>query len=300
MSDLRQLRYFLTLADCLNYTRAAEQLNITQPPLSRQIAALEKNLGVRLFERHHHGVSLTHAGESFQKDASAVIKAYEQACRNARQTQSGEKGALSVGFMMHAAYSTIPGLTRNMTQQYPDIKLHLHETTPGALLSDITDGNYDVGLVFNPGPMTALNRLVLWQEKVCLAIHASHPLAQKTCITPADLHQQPLIAPPYSAVPILRDIIERYFQQHHIEAYFRLETQLQQTIISFVAEDLGMAIVPESVRKMDYSQVVYRPLVDSPTIEQVLIWRADNKNPALRLFLQQAEGLFGNNRGKLA
>lgn len=293
MSDLRQLRYFLTLAECLNYSRAAERLSITQPPLSRQIATLEKKLSVQLFERHHQGVSLTPAGESFRKDATAIVNAYEQACRNARQAQSGENGALSVGFMMHAAWSTIPGLTRTMTNEYPGVKLHLQEATPGSLVDDIVDGRYDVGLVFNPGPVQALGSLTLWREKLCLAVNANHPLATKPTLVPRDLHKEPLIATPYAVAPMLRNAIDRYFQDNHIEAYFRLETQLQQTIVSFVAEALGIAMVPESVQKLTNPNVVYRPLEASPTVEQVLIWREDNKNPALATFLRTAQQLYG-------
>ena len=295
MSDLRQLRYFLTLAECLNYSRAAERLNITQPPLSRQIATLEKKLNVRLFDRHHLGVSLTHSGTIFQKDAAAIVKAYDQACRNARFAATGENGELSVGFMMHAAYSTIPGLTRGMTHNHPGVKLHLHEATPGSLVDDIIDGRYDVGLVFNPGEVNALQSLALWREKLCLAVNARHPLARKQIIVPRDLHKEPLIATPYPVAPMLRNAIDRYFQDNHVEAYYRLETQLQQTIISFVAEELGIALVPESVQKLNYADVVYRQLEKSPTIEQALIWRGDNKNPALAVFLETAQRLYSIN-----
>lgn len=123
MNDFRQLRYFITLADTLNFGKAAEKLNITQPPLSRQISALEAMLGVRLFNRHHHGVSLTEAGRTFYADATTVVTAYHQACRNARLAESGEKGVLDVGFMMHAAYSTLPEMTRRMMTSYPEVTL---------------------------------------------------------------------------------------------------------------------------------------------------------------------------------
>lgn len=299
MSDLRHLRYFITLAECLNFSRAAEKLNITQPPLTRQIATLEKMLNVRLFERHHQGVSLTYAGETFLKDATAVINAWEQACRNARMTASGENGTLSVGFMMHAAYSTIPGLTRRMVNDYPAVQLYLHEATPGTLVNDVFNGQYDVGLVFNPGAIKYLDSMPLWHEPLCLALHYLHPLAKKQHIIPDDLHKIPLIATPYNVAPMLRNTIERYFMDHYVEPYFCLETQLQQTIISLVGEGLGVAIVPESVRKLSYADVVYLPLKNSPTIEQVLIWREDNKNPTLSSFLKAAQQLYCSKRRNL-
>ncbi|MFK3704307.1 DNA-binding transcriptional LysR family regulator [Raoultella sp. BIGb0138] len=294
MSDLRQLRYFVTLAETLNYGRAAAQLNITQPPLSRQIAALEKRLGVRLFARHHYGVSLTEAGKSFHDDAQAVIEAYQQACRNARLTAIGEKGTLSIGFMMHAAYSTIPELTRQMLTAYPDVKLLLHEATPGVLVKAVLDGAYDAGLVFQTGKINSLNNIILHQEKLCLAVNQQHPLAQRERIIAEDLRNEPLIVTPHAAAPVLREMIDIFLLKQGVEPYYRLETQLQQTIISFVAEGLGSALVPESVKKLNYAGVMYRPVEESPVIEQALIWRKDNKNPVLTSFTQTAARIFND------
>lgn len=289
MSDFRQLSYFITLAECLNYGRAAQKLNITQPPLSRQIASLEEMLGVKLFERHHYGVSLTEAGKSFYQDSKAVISAYELACRNARQMASGKTGKLSLGFMMHAAYSTIPELTRLIVTEYPDLQLKLQEVTPGTLVNAVLEGDYDVGLVFNPGPVRFLHSLMLRREKLCLAVHKSHPLAQEKLVHPAKLAHQPLIVTPHGVAPVLRELIDLFLRQHGVEPYYRFETQLQQTIVSLVAEDLGVALVPESVKKLHYAEVAYIAIEHSPAIEQVLIWHTENNNPALVSFSKVAQ-----------
>lgn len=294
MTDLRQLRYFLTLSETLNYGRAAERLNITQPPLSRQIAGLEKMLGVKLFNRHHHGVSLTAAGQAFQQEAKTVMAAYGQACRNARLAGCGEKGSLSVGFMMHAAYSTLPDLTRRMVTAFPDVKLLLHEVTPGTLVKDVLDGIYDTGVVFHPGSVHGLEYLTLRHERLCLAVNSQHPLARKRVIGAADFQDEPLIVTPHAAAPVLRDMIDLFLRHQGIEPYYRLETQLQQTIVSLVAEGLGMALVPESVKKLSYAGVKYKEVAMSPGIEQVLIWRKGNTNPALALFVKLARHIFEN------
>src|SRR5215470_1325213 len=104
MIDIRQLRYFVAVAETLHFGRAAERLHVTQPPLSRQIALLEKELGVRLIERHSRRARLTHAGERFLADGRAALVAFDRACRNARLAQAGELGEISIGFTMHAAY----------------------------------------------------------------------------------------------------------------------------------------------------------------------------------------------------
>lgn len=288
MSDFRQLYYFTTLAEHLNYGRAAKALNITQPPLSRQIASLEDMLGAKLFERHHNGASLTEAGELFYADARAIISAYELACRNVRQIAAGEKGKLSVGFMMHAAYSTIPQLTKCVITDYPDLHLILQEVTPATLVDAILDGKYDVGLVFNPGPVRFLKSLTIGCERLCLAVSKTHWMAKEKTINAAQLRKEPLIATPHSVAPVLREMIDLFLRQHGVEPYYRLETQLQQTIISLVAEGLGVALVPESVKKINYAGVAYIEVEQSPAIEQVLLWHKDNSNTALACFIRLA------------
>ncbi|MEJ2824235.1 LysR family transcriptional regulator [Klebsiella pneumoniae] len=291
MSDFRQLNYFLTLAECLNYGKAAKALNISQPPLSRQIASLEEKLGVKLFNRHHYGVSLTEVGKMFYTDTRAVVSAYELACRNVQKMAAGEKGQLSVGFMMHAAYSTIPELTRRVVTDFPDLQLTLQEVTPGALVSAVLDGDYDVGLVFNPGPARFLESLPLHREKLCLIVNSKHRLGVKKSINASELQSEPLIATPHAVAPVLRETIDLFLRQQGVAPCYRLETQLQQTIVSLVAEGLGIALVPESVKKLNYEGIEYLELEQSPTIEQVLIWHKDNSNPALALFKQLAKAL---------
>lgn len=291
MSDFRQLHYFITLAEYLNYGKAAKALNITQPPLSRQIASLEEMLGAKLFERHHFGVTLTKAGETFYADTRAIISAYELACRNVRQMAAGEKGKLSLGFMMHAAYSTIPELTRRMVTEFPDLQLTLQEVTPGTLVDAVLEGQYDVGLVFNPGPVRDLMSLTLRREKLCLAVNKSHRFAAEKSINAHYLRDEPLIATPHAVAPVLRDMIDLFLRQQGVEPYYRLETQLQQTIVSLVDEGLGVALVPESVKKLHFAGVEYIEIENSPVIEQVLIWHAKNNNPAITSFKTIAQSV---------
>ncbi|WP_437887961.1 LysR family transcriptional regulator [Phytobacter sp. V91] len=300
MADFRQLHYFITLAETRNFGRAAGLLNITQPPLSRQIAALEERLGVTLFERHHLGVTLTLAGEGFYQDAKAIISAYQQACRNAQQTAKGERGTLSVGFMMHAAWTTIPELTRRMVTDYPQVKLLLHEATPGVLLQAVLDGEYDAGVTFQSNETVRVNSLPLRQERLCLAVNRHHPLAGRQQIVAADLRNEPLIVTPQAVAPVLRETIDIFLRSNGVEPYYRLETHLQQTIVSFVAEGLGSALVPESVKKLNYADVEYRAIAQSPTIVQVLVWRKDNHNPALASFVSLTQALLSEGNTGIA
>lgn len=287
MVDIRHMRSFIAVAETLHFGRAAERLHISQPPLSRQIAALEKELGVRLLERHSRHAALTPAGRRFLEDARAVVASFDQACRNARLAQRGELGELSIGFMMHAAYTVLPGLTRRFLEAYPDVRVELREVLPGLLPDAVLTGRFDTGILFDPGPLAGLSMHRIHQERLCVAIPAGHRLAGHAIIAASLLEGEPLIAVPTETAPMLREAIVRHFHAAGLEPVFRLETQLQQTIISLVAESLGIALVPESMSRLGRTGVVFRDLEDAPTIGHAVIWRPGNLNPALGPFLAQ-------------
>lgn len=288
MIDIRQLRYFVTLAETLHFGRAAERLHVTQPPLSRQVAALEKDLGVRLFDRHSRKVRLTHAGKRFLADSRAVLVAFDEACRNVRLAEAGELGELTVGFMMHAAYGSVPLLTQRFVSARPQVRLHLREILPSEIPAKVLNGELDAGIAFSPEPVRGLASAVMHREPLCLALPAGHSLCVETLITPDMLAREPILASPAAITPSLRKAILGFFARAGTEPEIRLETQLQQTIVSLVAEGIGLALVPASLDRLRMGGVEFRPLEQAPTIEQVLVWRPANLNPALPHFLAAA------------
>lgn len=288
MIDIRQMRYFVVLAETLHFGRAAERLHLSQPPLSRQIAALEKDLGVRLLQRDSRHAALTPAGQRFLEDARAVLASFDQACRNARLADRGELGELSVGFMMHAAYTVLPGLARRYMAAYPQVRLTLREVLPNSLVDDVLGGQFDAGIMFFPGPVRGLETRGIHREKLCLAVHPSHRLAGEPLVGAGDLAGEPLIATPAEVAPMLREAIAAYCRAGGFIPTIRLETQLQQTIVTLVAERLGIALVPESLRKLGLANVTFRELEDAPDVEHVIAWRPGNLNPTLGPFLEAA------------
>lgn len=289
MIDVRQMRCFVTLAETLHFGRAAERLHLTQPPLSRQIAALEKALGVRLLDRSSRRVALTHAGRQFLADSRAVLASFDQACRNATLAERGDLGELSLGFMMHAAYTVLPKLTRRYMAAHPQVHVILREVVPSALADAVLTARFDAALMFNPGPLPGLAAHPVHREPLCLAAPADHPLAAgRGAVAARDLAGCPLIAAPAEVAPMLRAAIVGYCRAQGVEPTVRLETQLQQTIVSLVAEGIGIALVPRSLRKLGIAGVVFRDLEDAPDVEHAVVWRPGNLNPALRPFLAEA------------
>ncbi|HVJ51906.1 MAG TPA: LysR family transcriptional regulator [Aliidongia sp.] len=283
------MRYFVALAETLHFGRAAERLHLSQPPLSRQIAALEKSLGVRLLDRDSRHVRLTQAGERFLRDAREVLGLFDQACRNARLAEQGEVGELALGFMMYAAHTIVPSLARRFMIAFPRVELRLREVVPDWLLQDLVQGRLDAGIIFPPDPQPGLETRRIYREALCVALPASHPLARRDVIRRADLDGLPLILTPTETASALREVIRQYCRAGGFLPTIRLEVPLQLTIVSLVAEEIGIGIVPESMSRIGIGNVLFRPLEAAPTIDHVLAWRSANSNPALRGFLAMVE-----------
>ena len=288
MIDVRQLRYFVAVAEALHFGRAAERLHISQPPLSRQIAALEADLGVRLMVRNARQVRLTPAGQRFLEDARAVLAAFEEACRNAQRVDRGELGELAVGFMMHAAYTVLPPLVRRYVNAYPDVRLELREVAPGPLVEDLLAGRFDAGILFHPGEVRGLAMHEIYRETLHLALRPEHPLARRKRITVEDLEGEPLIAAPRETAPPLHAAINDWCRSAGFEPTVRLEAQLQQTILRLVAEGLGVAMLPASVGQLGLGEVALREVEGAPSLAHVVAWRTGNLNPALTPLLREA------------
>ncbi len=303
MIDIRQMRYFVVLAETLHFGRAAERLHLSQPPLSRQIAALEKELGVRLAGTSFApcDVDPLPADAFWRTRARCWPRSTRPAAMRGWLT-AANWGELSVGFMMHAAYTVLPALVRRYMASHPQVHIELREVIPGSLAEAVLAGRFDAGIMFNPGPIRGLETRRIHREPLCLAVHFEHPLAGHAVVGAVDLGGEPLIAAPTEVSPMLREAIVGYCRSGGFEPTFKLETQLQQTIVSLVAENVGIALVPQSMRKLGIAGVAFRDLSDAPVIEHVVAWRSGNLNPALPPFLVEAgsgQGAGGGSDGRL-
>ncbi|MCC3446464.1 MAG: LysR family transcriptional regulator [Microcoleus sp. PH2017_25_DOB_D_A] len=289
--ELRHLRYFIAVAEELNFTRAAERLHMAQPPLSQQIQHLEAELGFQLFRRTKRTVVLTEAGQVFFEESQKILLQVDRAIQLGKQTSRGELGQLTVGFVSSAAHNVVPAILQAFRTRCPAVKLELHELTTNEQLQRLRFGRIDIGFVRPPIEEDGINSEIVFREPLIVALPETHYLADRAVVELRELSAEPFILFPRSLAPGLYDPIVSLCLQEGFSPIAGQEAIQMQTIISLVAAEMGVAIVPASMQNFQRTGVVYKHLQEpSPIVSIALIWR-DNPTPAVQRFLQTARDL---------
>ncbi|WP_317202832.1 LysR family transcriptional regulator [Janthinobacterium sp.] len=288
--ELRQLRYFVAVAEELHFGRAAKRLHMTQPPLSQTILALEEMLGAALFLRNRREVNLSPAGLALLPEARRLLAQAQLLPELVRRAAGGEAGSLALAFVSSADYSVLPPFLRAYRGAYPQVRISLREATSDLQLDDLLHGRIDAGLLIAPLPDRArldIDYLAVLAEPLILAAPAGLAALDGTApVRLRDLPALPLIIFPRAIAPALHDTILGVFRVAGITPAIGQEAIQMQTIVSLVSAGMGIALVPQSVSKLMRPGVEYRALAD-PTalVETGLAWRRDNDSPVLRGFL---------------
>ncbi len=288
MFELAQLRAFVVVATELNFGRAARRLNITQPPLSRQIQALERELDVKLLTRTTRSVALTPGGHAFLAEAQAILRRSEAATVAARRAAQATTGALSVGFVGATTYGFLPRLAALAAAEQPGLQLTLHEMDSAAQVEAVELGRLDVGFVRPVSEIARVRSALAEAEPLALALPASHPLASRRRPEPSQLSGAPMIL--YSPeARHLHSVIEPALAARSIRPLVVQRLMHAQAILSLVGAGLGLAIVPASARNACFDNVTFRPIDLGPARAELhAIWSEDNPNPALAGFRELA------------
>lgn len=267
--DLRQLRYFTTIAETLNFHRAAERLNMCQPPLTVAIRKLEDELGAALFERDPRGVRLTAAGLAALGPARAALGAAEQVREAARQGAQGLRGRLVVGFI-GSAVGLLPRIVSPFRAAFPEVELVLEEMNSVEIVRAIRAYKTDVGLVRLPlvdGAGMAVD--VMERDALVAALPPGLPAPRRDRLALADLSEQPFII--YGAVSVLNAVIRLNCQRAGFVPKVAQEAVQVQTILSLVQAGLGVALVPARAARLAPDGVRLVPLADPIDIEMGIV-----------------------------
>ncbi|WP_345813167.1 LysR family transcriptional regulator [Paraburkholderia sp. PREW-6R] len=299
--DLRQLRYFVTVAEEKHFGRAATRLSMTQPPLSQAIKALEETLGVELFARTKRSVELTLVGADLLPEVQRLLAAAEALRPLAQSLARGETGVLSLAFVSTADYGLLPLLLRDFGARYPRVRLELTEATSDVQMDELMAGRIDAGLVIAPLPSRHAGQLAwlpIAREPLVIAMSADTAASVNSAGDPAmewldtplslrELADAPLVIFPRRLAPGFYDIIMDCYGVAGLTPRIGQEAIQMQTIVSLVSAGMGVALVPQSLRNLRRTGVVYRPLAGSvPAIETGLVWRPAQVSPVLAGFIE--------------
>jgi len=289
--ELRQLRYFVTVAEELHFGRAAVRLHMTQPPLSQAIAALEDLLGAALFLRNRRTVALTPAGAALLPEARRMLLEADALPGLVRAAAAGEAGRLALAFITSADYSVLPPFLRRYSERYPAVHLTLREATSDVQVEELLRGSIDAGLLIPPLPDKALAELdymKVLDEPLILCAPADSGLPPGSDpVRLQDLPHLPLIIFPRDISPSLHDAILSCWRAAGITPVIGQQAIQMQTIVGLVSAGMGLALVPQSVSNLMRPGVEYRALADrTPRVETGIAWRRDNPSPVLQGFLE--------------
>ncbi|MFC3884473.1 LysR family transcriptional regulator [Bacillus songklensis] len=285
--ELRQLQYFLTVAEELNFSRAAERLRITQPPLSLQIQNLEKELGFPLFYRNNRHVELTDAGKVFVEEVRKISDHLHRAVENAQRTHYGEIGNLTVGFVGAATYDILPAVLREFRSLYPDVQVHLLELSTPKQIEALRQEKIDVGVLRPPIHDDTLCTEIVSTVPCALAVPKQHPLVGKKNISLADLT-------PHDFVMLSRKTWAGLYDEilGLCNPIIRQEAFEFQTVIGLVAAGMGIAVVPQSAINLHTQDVVFLDMKDQlPVASMGVSWRKNERSPLVKTFISMAKEL---------
>jgi DNA-binding transcriptional LysR family regulator len=290
--ELRQLRYFLAVAEELNFSRAARRLNMAQPPLSVAIRQLEQELGTPLFVRSSREVNLTEAGAAFVEGARRTLAEADAAVAAARRAAEGELGSLRLGYSWSARFETLPSLGQAFESSRPDIELLAEEMWNGRMPAALRAGAIDVAVALCPELAGGLEHAPVRSETVVALLPASHALAVEEEIDLGTLADEDFVFFPRDLGPRLYDFLVSLcrragFEPRHDGTSFHT----RWTIGSWDSDTV--ALVPRSVSLELPAGVVALPIAapDDP-LETELVWRGDDDSPIVAAFVELSESLF--------
>ncbi|HEX5091783.1 MAG TPA: LysR substrate-binding domain-containing protein [Burkholderiales bacterium] len=271
--ELRQLRYFVAVAEHLHFGRAAQALHLSQPPLSRSIQDLERRLGARLLARTRRKVELTPEGARFLSEAKRLLAQLERALLEVGSMAAGAGGRLRLGFVSLADFGVLPGLLKAFKAARPGVALALREMLSPEQAAALAAGDLDLGLLLPP-VAGDLEHLVVQRERFVIALPTRHRLARgRARLAVRELAEEAFVMAPRDIAPGLHDIVALLTTRAGFSPRVAQEAIQMQTVVSLVSSGLGVAIVPASVANLGRRGVVYREISDAhPRLDLWLAW----------------------------
>jgi DNA-binding transcriptional LysR family regulator len=252
--ELRHLRYFVSVAEALSFTKAAEKLHTSQPSLTRQIRDLEEELGVRLLNRTKHLVTLTDEGRSFLADAKRLLALAAETVGSVRRLHSGEVRALNVCYVSNLFYDFLPRTIASLHRSFPTVSVNLFDMSCGEQFRALEGGKLDLGFVglHEPIARRGLEFRTIASYKTVAALPKDNPLAGKTTVELKALAPMFFIGMSEGSYPYYREWLTKTCERAGFTPKVLQDVELERTMIHAVAAGLGVALVPEQLKKLEH------------------------------------------------
>jgi DNA-binding transcriptional LysR family regulator len=282
--ELRHLRYFVTVAEELNVSRASARLRISQPAVSRQLRDLEEELGVKLFERDKSKLKLTNAGEAFLAHARDLLRRSNEAAREMAAFRPQAKRTVTVGYIAPVLASTLTPALRMFSQKSPDIEVVLREMSPGEQIKALRSGQIDLALAGNPWPelVNEFETVVLKQVPFEAVLPDNHLLALRKRIGLAELSDETFIGFDEDEFPGRNDVICAACQEAGFTPRLRYRVESLTALLAKVASGAGVTLTPREVGQLPHPGAVLVPLKPPvPSVKSAAVFRKGEPKPAL-------------------
>ena len=289
MVELRHLRYFIAVAEELNFSRAAERMHMAQPPLSAAIRQLERDLGVELFTRTTREVKLTEAGHAFLGGARRTLADAERAAEDAKRAAAGELGHLRLAYSWSTRFETLPALGRAFRADHPDVEVLAQEMWNARMPAAFASGTIDVGLSLCPEIAAEFELAPVCKERMVALLPATHRLADEEAIPLSALADEEFVVFPREIAPRLHDAFMAIYRGAGFEPRVRNESFHTGWDLGVLAEIPAAAIAPQTVSGGLPDGIVAVALSEpTDSLETSLVWRADDPSPAVAAFVEVA------------
>jgi len=293
MPELRHLRYFVAVADELNFSRAAQRLHMAQPPLSAAIRQLERELGVALFTRTSREVRLTDAGRAFLDGARRTLAEAERAAREARRAGAGEVGSLRLGYSWSVRFETLPAIGRQLRTSHPGIDLLTQEMWNARMPAALADGTIDVAIALCPEVASGLEIEPIRAEPLVALLPAGHPLAGERALALESLAGEEFVLFPRELAPRLHDAFMATYRRAGFEPRLRSESFHAGWDIGILDQIAAAALVPASVATALPENVAAVALSHPATaLETCLVVPAGTRSPAVETCVTTAQAVY--------
>jgi len=288
--DIRQLRFFLAVAEHLNFTEAARHLYVAQPAVSQQIADLENQIGVKLFIRDKRTVQLTAAGKILFQEAHVLIEKTEEVLEKTRRGAAGLIGSLKIGFLASAVKNLLPHTVKVFREKYPDVNLELKQYTMGPLHEALEHGQLDIGFTmsFDLQQATDLSWRTLYSDVVSIVLREDHPLAGQEQIDFSSMEKEPFVFLSPEQSPRYYDFVNRLCLNRGFLPKVVGHAHLMETVLILVENGMGISIVPRHTKVYNTPTLVFKDISgEDAKIEVGVAWKSLITNPSVPLFLNE-------------